>query len=179
MKGHFFASLAFALVAGLAVVPWLILIAPVVGSGTALAFLMPPAVAAYTCLIAPSWRTGIRAGLAGAALAGLPLLLTASLETRLLGAALTLALIRSGWLFRRRGFRTVAVELALAAAGLLLAAALAGGTVLGWGLATWTFFLIQSLYFLIADVEPRSEATSRDPFERARDRALAVLDGSV
>ena len=37
------------------------------------------------------------------------------------------------------------------------------------------FFLIQSLYFLVADVAPRGQDTEVDPFDRAHARAESLL----
>ena len=179
MKGGFFASLVFALVAGLATVAWLVAAAPFLGAHRAMLFLAMPMAAAYAFLIAPNPAVGARAGLTAFFLSTVPWFLALPTATWWLGPALALALVRSGWLFRRSFARSMAIELGLLAVGLVLARWLVGPSVLGWGLAAWVYFLVQSLFFLFADETRSSDADSRsagDAFELARQRALRIMD---
>lgn len=88
--------------------------------------------------------------------------------------------IRSGICFpEKRGIK-LAVELLLCALGSALMARFPPGAAMGWVLAVWMFFLLQSLYFVI--FENRTAATENkhkfrmDPFERARRQAEAILE---
>ena len=61
--------------------------------------------------------------------------------------------------------------------GLLFARALAGPTLLGAAFAVWAFFLVQGLFFLAGGVRERESPEPQiDPFERARKRALALME---
>ena len=60
--------------------------------------------------------------------------------------------------------------------GLLVARTVAAPDALAIALALWSFFLIQSLYFLVADVAPRPHLPPQvDPFDLAQARAEALL----
>jgi hypothetical protein len=180
MRGRFFLSLAHALLAGLATVAWLAVAGPVIGGSRAVLLLALPLAAAHVFVIAPNWAVGVRAGLTVFFVGVVPWLLGLPAAACWLGPILGLALVRSGWLFRRSLVRAVAVEVGLAAAGFLLARLLVGPTVLGWGLAFWAFFLVQSLFFLVADLEegPAGDPRAKgDAFELAHRRALEILEG--
>ncbi len=87
--------------------------------------------------------------------------------------------IRSGLCYQeRRGIRLV-IELILGLAGGILIAVFTPGSVFGWALGIWLFFLLQALYFAVFEFE--SPPTQRkfeqeiDPFERAYRRAEEIL----
>ncbi len=173
-----FKTLAFGLVAALASIPWTMVFGPFVGMSWAMAGFCLGAAVLYAGVLAPTWARGAAvaavAGLAAAAivvLAGRP-------SEAILGAALILTVARSGFLFRGKPARTLLLEGVLIFGGLLFARALAGPTLLGASLAIWAFFLVQSLFFLAGGVRERASTEPRiDPFERARKRALALMEG--
>jgi hypothetical protein len=171
-------SAVFAAAAGCGVMPWLLAAAPLLGVHRALAVYLVAAAAAYVTAIAPSLRRGLGAGLfvslLGAELAALP----HALPELALGLAMVVALARSGFLFRARPGRALALELTLVAGGLLFARFLAGSSLLSVGLALWGFLLVQSVFFLVGGVRERQAGAARtDPFDAAYERASALLDG--
>ena len=172
-----FRSLAFGLVAALASIPWAMVFAPFFGQLWALAGFCLAASVLYVGLIAPSWPRGAAASAAGTMVAGVVAVLASRPSEAILGAALILAVARSGFLYRGRPARAVVLEAALVLGGLLFARALAGPSLLSAGLAIWAFFLVQSLFFLAGGVREREAEEPRvDPFERARERALALME---
>jgi hypothetical protein len=82
---------------------------------------------------------------------------------------------RSALLYRARATRSIAVELALGLAGLLLAQWFAGPGLLGGSLALWAYFLVQSIYFPLVEGSPRGATAVGDPFDRARSRLQSLL----
>jgi len=70
--------------------------------------------------------------------------------------------------------RALGLELVLIGAGLALGALCDGRSTLSFGLGLWAFFLVQAAFPLAAAAAPPGEAG--DPFERARDRALELLE---
>jgi hypothetical protein len=93
------------------------------------------------------------------------------------GQAVVLGVCRSGFLYRTSTARAVVTEVALIIGGLLFAASLGGPSLRAILLGVWSFFLVQSLFFLVPGARPRcSGATRADPFEAAHARALALLD---
>lgn len=175
-------SLAFAAAAGLAAVPWLLLAAPVVGRAWSVALLALGCAVAHVVWVAPNPRRALVAGgttallAALVALAALPLPPGAALTAAVLAAAVLVAVGRSVLLVRRPAARALALEAALLAGGLLAARFLAGPSPLDLGLAVWGFFLVQALYGLVGGGVPRREDAAGDPFERARRRALALME---
>ncbi len=170
-------TLAFGAVAALGSIPWAMVFGPFFGHAWALAGYCLGAAALYAGVIAPSWPRGVAAG-AVASVAGVAVAVLATRPTEvILGAAMILAVARSGFLFRGKPARTVVLEAGLVFGGLLFARALAGGTLLSAGLAIWAFFLVQSLFFVAGGVREREPDELRiDPFERARKRALALME---
>lgn len=169
-------SLAFAAVAALAAVPWQLAVAPVVGFERSLALFAFASAVAYVASIAPSPRRAWVAGGWTALAAALGALLVPPPAAIPVAAAL-LAVGRSVLLFRRPAVRALVVEAVLLAGGLLFARALAGPSPLDLALAVWGFFLVQSLFGLAGGGGPRRETTEGDPFERARQRAVALIEG--
>lgn len=176
MKGRFLATLAVAAIAALAIVPWLIAAAPVLGFSPALGVFAAFASAAYLFVIAPNPAPGLRAALlAGAAIGATSILLPGG-STRLLALLLVLGLVRSGFFFRRRPARALAVETALGLLSMLAVEWFAGHTVLSWAMAVWGLGLAQSLFFLAADIEVRDDAEQGDAFVGAHERAMRLLE---
>jgi len=168
-------SLGFAAVAALAVVPWQLVSAPVVGFERSLAVFAFASVVAYLASIAPTPRRAWVVG-GSVALAAVPGALLVPLPAAIPAAAILLAVGRSVFLFQRSAVRAVVVEGVLLAGGLLFARTLSGPSLLDLALAVWGFFLVQSLFGLIGGGKPRREALGGDPFERARQRAMALME---
>ncbi len=172
-----FKTLTFGLVAALASIPWTMVFGPFAGRSRALAGFCLGAAVLYAAAIAPTWARGAAVAAAGGLAAAAVALLADRPSEAILGAALILAVARSGFLYRGRPARTLVIEGGLVLGGLLVARALAGPTLLGAGLAIWAFFLVQSLFFLAGGVRERAPEEPRiDPFERARKRALALME---
>ncbi len=178
MRGNsLFGSLAFGLLAALGSIPWTMVCGPILGRLWALAIYSLAMVALYVVVIAPNWSRGVAIGGLAVGLAGVAGLLAPWPAEAIFGAALILAIARSGFLYRQAPARALALEGALAIGGLLFAYAVAGPTLLGAALAIWSFFLVQSLYFLVGGRRDRvSDEPAVDPFEKARQRALALMD---
>lgn len=170
-------TLAFGAFAGLGSIPWTMLAAPVFGRGWALSAYCLMAAVCYALAIAPSWHRALAAGAFAALLAAATGLLAPTPAVAVTGAVLIVAVTRSGLLYRSKPARALLLEAVLAFGGLVAASALAGPPPLGSALAIWTFFLVQSPYFLIGGTESRdSEEPRIDPFEQARKRALALME---
>lgn len=177
MRWHgFVPSLVFAAVAAAAYPVFALVMGPWLGSGLALSAYLLGVAVLYVAGIGPPGRRGhalfgaMLLALGVAALAGSPFEIAA-------GAALLIGVCRSGLLYRARPLRALVVEAGLLACGLGLARAVGAPTLLGCAMAIWGFGLVQSCFFLIAGREARGEPIEGiDPFELARDRALALLD---
>lgn len=172
-----FKTMAFGLVAALGSIPWAMVLGPFFGHSWVLAGYCLGAMALYVAILAPNWSRGVVVGgIAGLAAAAV-LILAASPSEVILGAAIILAVARSGFLYRGKPARTVLLEIAVTGGGLLFARLLAGPTLLSISLAIWAFFLIQSLFFLAGGVRPREAEEPRiDPFDQARKRALTLME---
>ena len=176
----FLRGIAFAALAAVGALPWLLVARPFLGSATALDLYLVAVTAAYLGdFVAERPRRAavfLIAGLAGIALA----ILTRNRIELVTGLGVLVAIIRSGFL--RSGFlhrspaaRAVVTEAILVGAGLAFARHLGGPSLAGVVLAIWGFFLVQSFYPLVGGIRVRSRAADRDPFEEAHARALAIL----
>ena len=177
MRGNsFLGALALGAVAALGSIPWTMIAGAFFGHFWAAAAYCLTAVVAYVVAIAPSWSRGFQIGTLAALLAAAVLVLAPWPSEAVASAALILAVLRSGFLYRSSPARALLIEGLLAGGGLLFASALAAPTPLGTALAVWGFFLVQSLFFVLGGVRARKEDEQGiDPFERARERALALL----
>ena len=165
---------AVAAAAGLPVAAWLL--SPLLGASAALATYTGATAIVYLAAMAPSRRAGVAAAaLAALLIAGL-LVLPLRLSTLAAGAAVVIAVCRSGLLYRSRPLRAILLESTLVVGGLALAGFLAGKDLASGALAMWGFYLVQSLFPLAAGVEPRSPQAEVDPFDRARGQLRALLD---
>jgi hypothetical protein len=72
--------------------------------------------------------------------------------------------------------RALALEVTLLAAGLAAGSLFHGRGALLFGLSLWAFFLVQAAHSLFAAGTRPAGESQGDPFERARDQALALLD---
>jgi hypothetical protein len=95
----------------------------------------------------------------------------------LLMVLIVISWVRSGICFQQPGVMRLAVELLLCFLGAVLMHRLTPGSVFGWGLGVWMFFLVQALYFVFfAPADNQQEESSRlDAFERASRQAERIL----
>ena len=170
-------SLVFGAVAALAAIPWTMVMVPVLWPHAAVAAYAVAAVALYVLWIAPSASRGLRIGVLAGLLAAVACALAGGLSEALVASAAALGVARSGFLYRTRPARAVALEGGLLAVGLLFVRVLAAPTSLGTAFGVWGFFLVQSLYFVAGGVEGRrDEEPGIDRFEKARRETLALLE---
>lgn len=180
MRAHpFLRALGFAALAALAAVPWQLVVGPLLGGRDAALLYALASVVLFGMVIAPDPRRALVAALPGGLLVGASLflgLLTGSAAAGLVAAGVSLALVRSVVLYRRGLARALVGETVLLLVGALAAVLLVAPTTLGPALALWAFYLVQSLYFLLGDGEPRrDERRDRDPFEKAQGRLEELL----
>ena len=173
----FGSSLGFALGAAAGWPLCALVAGPLVGAGTALSLYLVGVSALYAFGLTPDRVRGLAAGALTGAIAAAFAAIARDPAVVALGAALGVGLARSALLHRRRTGRAIAIEATLLGVGLLLARFLASPGLLGIALALWGFLLVQSLFFAIGGhSERRPETNGLDPFERAKRRALELLE---
>jgi hypothetical protein len=170
-------SAVFAAGAATAWLPWLLVVAPVAGASTARVCYLVGVTAVYIAGLSPQGRRRITVALA-AAIVGAVIAFVAHTTVELaIGLAAIVGVARSGFFYRAAPARAVATEVTLLIGGLLFARFLAGASLPATALSIWGFFLVQSLFFLVAGVRARPASGSHpDPFEEAHRRALALLE---
>lgn len=168
-------GVVFALIAGLGVLFWSLVVGPIVGREPAAALYAVALVPLYALVVAPNPRRGAAASLLAAALA-LPVCLDTGPKLALAVTPFILGIVRSALLFPRPLVRALFLELAVSAAALLVAAFFHDPSPIGTTFAVWAFWLVQAGFALAPGeaAPPREAATDR--FERARARALAILE---
>ncbi len=176
VRRGFARTLVFGVLAALAVPAIRLLLAPVLGHSLTLSLTWVGLAIAYPAWIAGSLRRGVRAALLAGSGGVVLLALMPGPSFVAAGAALLVASVRSGFLYRAARSRLLVLEGLLLVVSLAVANALASPGVLGIALAVWGYFLVQSLYFLLARPRPRAASEGRDPFERARERLESLLD---
>ena len=177
--GNLFGNLLFAAIAGLATVAYSLVAPPVFGFwGFSTAWLVWCLVltVSYLVAIAPRLGRGLRIGFVAGAIGVGICVVAPGAGAALLGMAMLLGLMRSGFLFPRRLSRAVAVELGLGGVSGLLAGSLAGPSPLSLGIAVWGFFLAQSLFFVIGGIKVWRPSVTEDAFEKARREAVRVME---
>jgi hypothetical protein len=108
----------------------------------------------------------------------LPLVFWGNSNTGFLFLALgVLSWVRSGICFQGSLLKTLGTEVALCLGGGALVAFFAPHSTITWAMAVWTFFLIQSLYFVVFRdlTETEEEEVELDPFEQARGQVEKIL----
>jgi hypothetical protein len=169
-------GVAFAAVAALGWMPWLLVAGPLLGlAGARVVYLI--AVAAFYVAGLSSRRTRRLTAALGAVAAGVALAFIArSTNEVVLGLAGVIGIVRSGFLHRRAPAQAVALEVCLLGGGLVLARFLAGIAPPATAFAVWGFLLVQSFFFLGGgDRAGRVRASHVDPFEEAFRRATQLL----
>jgi hypothetical protein len=169
-------TLAFGAIAGLAAPTALLVLGPFFGGRATVEVVWLGAAAGYLLILAPALRTRLVVALGATTAAVAVLALSSSAAQAATFAALIVAAGRSLLFERSQPLRALAVE-GVVAAGALFAAKLVGGPgLIGVGLGVWAFFLVQSAFFLVPGLARRRAAVEGDPFDRARERLLALLD---
>lgn len=176
-----FSSLVFGVAGCVCLVFELHVFAPLLGAGNVLALHLVGSAVVYAALIGSNSRAAIRnacvATIGAAAVLLLARVGSAGLGEVAVGLTLVVALVRSGLDPSARGPRSLVAEMLLGTAALAFAAWLAGPTWLGSAAALWGFVLVQSLYFLIPiGRRPDLGTVGGDPFDRARERLVAMLE---
>ncbi len=176
-RKNFVRSLAFGAVVALASFPWLLMVRPVLGTQDALRLFFVVLVPIYLVSLTPSWSKGIRLGALSGVLGVVVWLVAPGPISAAVGAAVLLGTMRSGFMYRSRPGRALAIEVVLLGGGLLLARALTGGGSSSMAFAVWGFFLFQSVYFLIGGTGERADDPQTvDPFERACRDVTQILE---
>jgi hypothetical protein len=130
---------------------------------------------AFPLAIAPSLRAALAAVALAMPLAGAVLVLTPDAISTSVCCALIVALTRAV-MFRTQVGRSVALEVVLFVLALGGARLFGGGTPFGLGLGLWSYFLVQSSYFLCLRPRERNVENVADAFDTAHQRALALLE---
>lgn len=171
-------SLLFAALAALATTPFLLIVHVFLGPGNSVALWSILLAAGYLAWIAPDKVRGARVSLLPILL-GLATFSLASPPTVVLASAVLVPVLRSGFLYRRRPARALVIESALLLVGLTLVQLFtsAGRGALPIAFGVWAFFLVESLYFLVAGAATRRESpAAEDPFEAAARRAERLME---
>ena len=167
-------TLGFGALAALGVVAWQLLLMPWLGAATSFSLYAVLCCCAFPLAIAPSLRAAVGAVALAVPLAGAVLVLTPDAISTLVCCALIVALTRAV-MFRAHVGRSVALEVVLFVLALGVARLFGGGTPFGLGLGLWSYFLVQSSYFLWLRPRPRQPETVADAFDTAHERALVLL----
>lgn len=177
--GDFSRSVLFGAVAAAAFAPFALTVGPLLGGQWVLV--------GFAALVVPLYLTGLgdtrRRGVAAAVFASALIAMIAIFDTTprdaLVAVALALGLARSGLAHPGSFVRAVVVESLLLVGGLSVSSALVGNSTLSVVLAIWGFFLVQSVFFLLAAARSTVPRGLVDPFDEARDRANAILDDAL
>lgn len=170
-------SVAFAALAAIGWLPWMMLSVPLVGVWNARALYLIAVLTLYVSGLAATPTTRLRVAVATGLAAAVVALAAGSTTELAIGLALALGVARSAFLYRTASGRAVVREVILLFAGLLLARFFTAASPASTGLALWGFLLVQSLFFLVPAVCEKPAPTSHpDPFEEAHRRALSILE---
>lgn len=167
--------LAFGLVAALGVIAWQLSFMAWFGAEATLRVYAVLCACAFPIVIAPSLRTAVGSMVITAPLGFCALLLAPDAVSTVLAAAMTMTLARAV-MFGSVTARSATVELVFLVASLTAASALGGGRPLGLGLGVWSYFLVQSAYFLWQRPSKPRPDTAGDAFDVAHRRASALLE---
>lgn len=169
-------TLAFGIVAALAVIPWQLALGGLSGAGDTFAAYALLCACAFPLAVAPSLRAIFLGGVFSVVLCGAVFALAPEPTTAVLGAALAAALVRALY-YRAQLARAVALELILLVLSLGAARLFGGPSPFGLALGLWAYALVQSAYFLLLRPEQRERAASpTDAFDAAHARAMSLLE---
>lgn len=167
-------TLVFAVVAAAGWVAWVLVTMPILGLHASRALYLALVLGFYVGGLAPRGR--LRAALLAAAGAIVTFAIAGTTPDLGLGFAVVLGVARGGFLHRSAPARALMVEGLLLAVGLLAARAAPGPAPLTTAVALWSFFLVQSTFFLRRAERGGAPRPSGDPFDEACRRAAAVLE---
>jgi len=169
-------TLAFGLVAALAVIPWQLAWAAWSDGEDAFAVYALLCACAFPLAIAPSLRAAFLGGGLSAGLCAAVYVLAPEATSAVLGAAVVAALVRA-LCYRAQPGRALALEVSLLVLALGAARLFGGTSPFGLALGLWSYALVQSAYFLLLRRQPRASAAApTDAFEEAHSRALSLLE---
>ena len=170
-------SLCFGAAAAIAFVFAQHLAAPLVGSANVLVFYLAGCTIVYAALLGSTPRRAVRNAAAAFMGAMLVVMVSSGMGGLAIGLTSVLAVVRSGLEYSTKPTRGLAIETLLGGLGLGFAAWVASPGWLGDAAGLWAFTLVQSLYFLVpARGRKEAERGIGDPFERARERLLGLLE---
>jgi hypothetical protein len=170
-------SLCFGAAAAIALVFVQHLAAPFLPSSRVLVFYLAGVTIAYAALLGSTPRRAIRNGAAAFFGATIVVMASTGMTALAVGLATLLALVRSGLEYSTKPARAIVIEMTLGGLGLAFASWLATPGWSGDALGLWGFALVQSLYFLVPGRgREKSGIGIGDPFERARERLLGLLE---
>ena len=170
-------SALFAAVAAAGWLSWVLVVAPLLGVWNARAVYLVGVTAVYVAGLSTQSKRRLPVALATLLVAAVVALIAHTTAELAIGLAAILGIARSGLLYRAAPARALATEVSLLLGGLVFARFLAAVSLPATALALWGFFLVQSLFFLVAGVRARAvSGVHPDPFEEAQRRALALLE---
>lgn len=163
------------LMAGLAAVPFQLLLRPILGGPAAFALYVLALSVAAPLWYAPSLRAGLAPAALGTLLVLPAVLVGPSPPMALFFGLLVLGVGRSGVCYRWPLPRALAAELSLGAVAMCAALAVYDRGFFGSALSVWCFWLVQSAYCLLGTKAPAVPEASIDPFNVARDAAKRLM----
>ena len=169
-------TVLFGAIAAAGWIPWMLLVAPLMGTTTARAAYLIAVTAMY--LAGLSATAPYRLMLVVATLVGAGLFAVVADTTSSLVVVLTviLGVGRSGFLSVAPAPQAVIREAMLLFGGLWLARFVGGATAIPTSGALWAFFLVQGLFFLMPRHREGNGRAQVDPFDAAYRRALSLLE---
>ena len=172
-------TILFGLISGLSFVPLEYALNPGVSGSNAICLILWLSAAGYAFLLGHWSRQKLPSIAYPILLLFLTVFLLDSIVAFFLLTPAVISWIRSGICFPQNGGIKLVVEALLWLAGAALVTAFTPGTVFGWALVSWFFFLLLALYFVIFEnttISAQNVYTLEvDPFEQARRRAEEIL----
>jgi len=153
------------------------LAAPIVGSANVSVVYLAVCTIAYAGLLGSTPRRAIRNAVIAFMGTAFVVTLSSGIVELAIGLTMVLAFVRSGLEYSTKPRRAFVIEMLLGGFGLAFASWVASPGWLGDAAGLWAFSLVQSLYFLVPGRRRRAAETGMgDPFERARERLLGLLE---
>jgi hypothetical protein len=171
----FVRTLVFGAVAAASLPVSILLTLPVLGFHGALALHGVLSSVGYAVLLSSGSRQRLAVGVVGLAGGLAVAAFSRSPGELLVLLSLGLALVRSGWLLEQRSWRALAVEGVVLVGSLASARFVAAPGLLGSALALWSWFVVQSFYFLVGGLRVRRPSPEGDAFDAARRELLDLL----
>jgi hypothetical protein len=167
-------TLGFGAVSAMGALGFQFMLEPLLGSLAVAAYALLCS-CAFAVAVAPRLRAAAPALVLCVPLATGVAVVAPDASSAILAAALIASLGRA-MSYRSKPVRTLFLELALLAGGLVAARLFGGRSPFGVALGIWSYCLVQSLYFLFLTPAPRAgDVAPEDAFDLAHRRALALL----